>query len=897
MHRNCVLSKANFLSTVVEHGLHNCRRSSDAACAKIPSQARVVVCGGGALGTSVAYQLTSAGWKDVIILEQNSVLGGSTLLSAGLMRRLAPSFLQTQILTYTNQSFKDLKAKGYNLGLHRSGSITLAKTFDRFDEIKRHHSVAKAHGFESEILTPEQVEKKFPYLHTADLFGALWVPKDGFINPVTTYEAVLDVAKKQGAAVFENCQVTGVQAQNGAVKSVTTNLGEIDCEYFINCAGLWSREVAKTGFRKIRVPVHPCEHQYLITHPVFPHEDQEYPIVFDLDNRMYMRAYNRGVLFGGFQSDAKVAFPSKIPNDFSQKMLPEDWDTFQPLLENILHRVPSVHNAEPMKLVNGPEAFTPDGRAILGEAPELKKYYVAAGLNAKGTAAALGLGKLLSDMIVHGYPEYETWELDPCRFLDMHNNRDYVKARIREASNWVFGINYPFRDETAHAARKVRTSSLYSSFKSQGAVFGQFMGYERPLFFVTEQMNTLPDPEFFPATFGKPAWHAAVEHEYNACRHGSGLIDLSSFSKFEIKGEGVVEYLQYLCSNDVDIPVGGIVHTGMQNERGGYENDCTITRLGPNFFLLVAPTTQQTRCKKWLKRNLPLKSGISIDDVTSAYTGINVIGPLARDLMNNFGDMSQAAFPFSLVRQTMNIGYASNVLACNITHTGEMGWVLYIPNEYALYVYECLLNFGKEYNLTLTGHYAMRTLRIERFYAFWGQDIDSTTTPFECGRAFRVKFEKERFIGRDALLKQQQEGVRRSYVQLILETHDINNDPWPWGGEPIYCNGNFAGKTTTTGYGYTLGHQVCLGFVKNIDPKTKQEQILTPEWIQSSQFEVEISGRRFPAKVNIRSPRLPAVVPNEHPDVVKYLTTQGDMTGVSKKFSKVTTNDEISKIN
>lgn len=429
-----------------------------------------------------------------------------------------------------------------------------------------------------------------------------------------------------------------------------------------------------------------------------------------------------------------------------------------------------------------------------------------------------------------------------------------------------YGLPYPFHEFST--GRLLRMSPIFPALQSQGAVFGQTMGYERPNYFDKQALN---DPENLSfrisdtKTFGKPHWFDFVSVEYDACREKVGLADYSSFTKMDLwsKNEEVVDCLQYLCSNDVDVPIGSIIHTGMQNHHGGYENDCSLVRLATNHYMMIAPTIQQTRCKSWILKHLR-GARVNVSDVTSMYTALCVLGPFSRSLLAELTDtdLSPKNFPFFTFKE-LDVGLANGIRAMNLTHTGELGYVLYIPNEFALHVYSKLWEAGQKYGIQHAGHYATRTLRIEKFYAYWGQDLDTFTTPLECGRSWRVKFNVSPytiekwdftvegiylqknidFIGRDALIKQRENGVRRMYVQLLLNDHDPDIDLWSWGDEPIYRNGLYCGQTTTTGYGYTFKKQVCLGFVKNIDKKGVSQRV-TNEYILSGDYEVEIAGIR-----------------------------------------------------
>ncbi|XP_026736491.1 pyruvate dehydrogenase phosphatase regulatory subunit, mitochondrial [Trichoplusia ni] len=500
-------------------------------------------------------------------------------------------------------------------------------------------------------------------------------------------------------------------------------------------------------------------------------------------------------------------------------------------------------------------------------------YHVAAGMKTVGISAAGGVAEATVEEIVDGYSKYDMYELGLNRFLGLHNNKRFLRDRVKEVPGVHYGLPYPFHE--FETGRNLRLSPIYPTLRDNGAVFGQVMGYERPTWFETIGENEPSDkPRPFKIastkTFGKPHWFDTVQREYWACRERVGLADYSSFAKMDLQSQGreVVDLLQYLCSNDVDVPVGSIIHTGMQNERGGYENDCSLARISDYHYMMIAPTIQQTRCKAWLKRHLPSNGSVSLSDVTSMYTAICIMGPFTRNLLSELTDTDLAPknFPFFTFKE-IDVGLANGVRAMNLTHTGELGYVLYIPNEFALHVYTRLMTVGEKYGISHVGYYASRALRVEKFFAFWGQDLDTITTPLECGRTWRVKFDKDiPFIGREALLRQREEGIRRQYVQLLLTDHDHEMDLWSWGGEPIYRDGNYCGQTTTTSYGFTFKKQVCLGFVENLDDEGVPQRI-TDDFVLNGHYEIDIAGIRYAAKLNLHSPNLPTKYPDKERDV------------------------------
>lgn len=842
---------------------------------KIPTNARVVICGGGVVGCSVAYHLVNDfGWKDVVLIEQGRLGGGTTWQGAGLLGQIKHSPIESRICQYSINLYKEFHQKGFNTGWKECGSLLLARKKDRMTEFRRLAAAAKILDVECELLSPEAAQNHCPIISTQNLEGALWIPSDGVGDPINICNIFASEAAKKGATIVEGCSVQRVITDNHqCVSGVETNKGLINCEYFVNSAGVWARRIGESCHPQVKIPLYPCEHHFLHTLPV-KDLDPMMPVIRDYDGYFYIRENNGRFLAGGFEPISKPLDPNDISDP--SKPLPEDWDQFYILLQEMLFRIPSLGDVEVDRLCNGAESFTPDCKWILGEAPEVKNYFIASGMKSIGIEAAGGVGKVTAEWMHKGEPTVDIWDLDIRRFLGLHNNPLFLRDRMREVPSLHYTLHYPFSE--FKTGRCLRMSPIYPRLKAAGAVFNQIMAYERPSYFDPE-LKDEPDIQeggrriACTRTFGKPSWFEHVQSEYHACRERVGILDYSSFTKLELwsPSREVVDVLQYLCSNDVDIPINSIIHTGMQNKMGGYENDCSLIRLAENHYMMIAPTNQQTRCQSWIKRNLPIDCTVSVTDITSMYTAICLMGPNSRNLLTELTDCSLTPqeFPFFTHKQ-LNIGLASKIRAMNLTHTGELGYVLYIPNEYALHVYDRLIEAGGKYGIQHAGLYAMRTLRIEKFYAFWGQDLDTTTTPLECGRTFRVNFNKPDFIGKEALVRQKNEGIKRCYVQLVVEDHDPDYDLWPWGQEPIYLNNKCIGMTTTTGYGFTLGKQVCLGFITNLDDKGVP-QVITNDYVLKNNFEINIAGTMYPATAHIHSPKLTFVDYDDNPS---YMATR-----------------------
>ncbi|VDI20061.1 pyruvate dehydrogenase phosphatase regulatory subunit [Mytilus galloprovincialis] len=802
-HRSCINNNeaSKSLKTVVD----------------LPKHARVVICGGGVTGSSIAYHLAERGWNDVVLLEQGKYTCGTTWHSVGLIGQLRDDVPSARLVKYSAELYRSLEKAGHGIGWKQCGSINIAQTKDRVNLLQRKHAVAVATGIEAHFIGPKEVQRLAPVLKTEDIEAALYVPSDGVVAPSDLASTYVRLAKDRGVKMFEGVQVEKILTHNGHVHAVQTSLGTINCEYFVNCGGLWSRQIGKKSQPRVQVPLHATEHFYIVTKEV-PGVDSTLPVIRDYDGLIYYREWSGGVMAGGFEPVAKPVFHTNIPDKFEFQLLPEDWDHFQILLDAILNRMPAVETAEVRQFVNGPESFTPDGSWILGESAEIGKYFVAAGMSSTGVVASGGVGKHIAEWIIDGEPSINLEAHDILRFVSFHNNRRFLRERVKESLG-MYRMKYP--GQQWKTGRNFRTSPLYTRLKAEGACFGETNAYERPMYF-----NDTAD------TKGKSRIR----------------MDLS-------QGSEALDLLQYLSSNDINQPIGTVIHTGMQNNRGGYENDCSIVPLTDNRFFMIAPTSQQTRSFSWLRKHCPLDGSVMISDLTSAFSGLNVVGPHAQQLLADVTDTSMTLNDFKpMTCQVIDVGYAGGIIAMRLTHAGEDGFVLYVPSEYSLHVYDTLMKAGKDYGIRNAGYYAMRKLRIEKFFAFWGQDLSTDDTPFECGRDFRVKLNKGDFIGRDALVKQKENGISQKFVQFLLKDFDTDNDVWPWGGEPIYRNGKFAGTVTSSAYGPTLEKMICLGFVRDYDENDNRiihKNINQFIMDKDANYEVVVGGQRFQAEARL----------------------------------------------
>ncbi|XP_043508700.1 pyruvate dehydrogenase phosphatase regulatory subunit, mitochondrial-like isoform X2 [Frieseomelitta varia] len=826
----------------------------------LPSQSQIIIAGAGTVANSVAYHLVVNGWNDVLVLEQNRVGSGTSHFGSGTLGLFKP-ISHRNLISYSIKLYQQLQEMGYDIGLKQCGSIYLAQTKDRMIALKRRMAYNVPTGLHCEILGRDQLNQLYPNLHTEDLEGAVWVPEDAVADSSAICNVLAKLAKIGGAKYIENCRVEEIYTENRAIKSVRTEYGIISCEYFVNCAGMWARELGLRCNPPVRIPAYPAEHFYAITPSFSSNTNMTLPCIRDFDSYSYMREWKGGLLIGWFEPESKPAFENGIvPTKDWRNHLTVNTSHWKPLWNKVVHRLPFLKDIQP-NVYNCPDNFTPDGRWILGESPQVKNYFVAVGMNGNSLQGAGGIGKEVAECLINGESTQEILPFNVQRFLDLHGSKRYLQQRTKEIVGRNYAILYPHQCEYKYA-RKLRCSPLYSVLEERGAIFGVKMAYERPLYFDSNYKRE-KKPIMPPGSFYKPKFFDYMKEEFIACKEGVGIIDMSSFSKIEIKSSRweVVNYLQQLCSNDANIPVGNIVHTGMQNERGGYENDCILVRQAENSYFMVSPTSQQTRIYQWMSRHLPADYSVGLNDVTSKYTVINLVGPKATGLLSELSNSNINLSPFTY--KNVNVAYASDVMVMSFTHTGESGYCLYIPSEYALHVYSRLMEVGKDYGVRDVGVLTQRFMRIERFIPFWAEELTPFVTPYEAGSGYSVKLDKEYFIGKFALQRQKEQGVSKRLVLFVVNELDINKDVWPWGGEPVYRNNEFVGTVTSAGYGFATEKHICLGFISH--PKSRHIQtnasIVTTDFIMDpkARYEIDIAGIRFPIKPHIRPLPLPTL--------------------------------------
>ena len=767
----------------------------------LPSQARIVIVGGGIAGCSTAYHLSLMGERDVLLLEQGKLTCGTTWHAAGLVGQMRPNRNMTQMSQYGIELYSKLEAEtGLATGWKQCGSVNVAATPERMQVLRKQASLARSFSVEVEVIDAQRAGDLYPLLRTDDLQGGLWIPGDGKANPADLTMSLAKGARNRGVKVVEDIEVTGVLTENGAVTGVRTPQGDVRCEVLVNCAGQWARQFGRLA--GVNVPLYSAEHFYIVTdriegvHPMLP-------VMRDPDGFIYYKEEVGGLVMGGFEPQAKPWKMDPIPNTFQFALLGEDWDQFEVLMNNAIHRTPCLETAKVKMLLNGPESFTPDGNFILGEAPELCNYFVAAGFNSAGIANSGGAGRLIAEWIIGGEAPSDLWDVDIRRFGAFMANRKALSERTGE----TLGLHYAMRwlRQELVTARQLRTSPLYDLLGAKGAVFGSKYGWERANYF---KPLGAPDARH---GLGRPQWLDWVIEEQRATREAVALYDQTSFSKLLLQGRDALAVLQRLCANDIDILVNRMVYTAMLNERGGFESDLTVIREKHDRFLIVTGSAQATRDRDWITRHIAPTEHAMLTDVSAMFCVLSVMGPKARELLARVSpdDLSPEALKFSHTVE-IDVGFA-RVRAAHMSYVGGPGFELYVPVEMARHVYLALHEAGADLGLKDAGYYALDALRIEAGRRAWGAELGPDETPFEAGLSYAVKLDKHAdFIGRAALLKMQGRPLRKKLVTVVLDS----SHHYAWGGEALSIHGQAAGELSSVGWSPQAGACVALAYLR-----------------------------------------------------------------------------------
>jgi glycine cleavage system aminomethyltransferase T/glycine/D-amino acid oxidase-like deaminating enzyme len=765
------------------------------------NHARAVVIGGGVGGASILYWLARLGWKDVVLVERARVTSGSTFHSAGLVGQLRGSLSLTQMMMNSVDLYRALKDEvGLETGWHEVGSLRLASSQERMEELTRQAAWAKTFGLPLELISAEESQRMFPPMSTDGVLGAAYLPTDGYIDPSQLTFALVEGARRRGAEVCEETRVTGIELEHGGVHRVITDKGDIATELVVNAGGMFAPEIGRMA--GVNVPLIPFAHEYLITRPSGLPLDM--PTMRDPSLLVYYRPESGGLVMGGYEREPRPWGLDGIPPDFNGRLLEPDWDRFEPLMTNAIVRTPSLKDAEVVRLVNGPEAFTPDGEFILGPS-EVRGFWVAAGFCAHGLAGAGGMGRLVAEWIVDGRPELDTWEMDSRRFGRHYTSREYTLVRTREVYSTYYDVKYPGHERTA--GRPLRLSPIYPRLAELGAAFGEKSGWERVNWFVPN--GTRGDESLRPHGWAGGLWSPAIGAEHVACRESAAVFDFTSFAKIEVRGPGASEFLERLCDNRVARSVGALTYTQMLNEGGGIECDFTVTRLGERRFRIITGTAFGMHDLSWIRAHAPSDGSVEVEDVTSAYACVGLWGPRARAILQPLTptDIRNEAFPFMTARE-LAIGPVP-CLALRVTYVGELGWELYCPSEFGLRLWDLIWEAGRSSGLVAGGYKAVDSLRLEKGYRVWGADITPDTDPYQADLGFAVKLDKGDFIGREALLAKRESPAPSKLACLVLD------DPRAvaLGSEPVRIEGQIVGRVTSGGYGYTVARSIAYAYI------------------------------------------------------------------------------------
>jgi 4-methylaminobutanoate oxidase (formaldehyde-forming) len=798
----------------------------------VRDQAQVVIVGGGIAGCSIAHHLARKGWTDVLLLDKGELTSGSTWHAAGMVTHFHTSPTIMRMRRDSIRLYRGLQAEaGAAEHWHEVGSLRVASSRDQWLFLRRQVGTARALGLDVGTISPEEALRLFPLMSPEDLHGAMYLPGDGWIDPSGATTELARRARARGVAVETGVRVTGLErSPRGAIAAVLTDRGRVRAETVINAAGMWGRQVA--AMAGVSLPITPLIHQHLTTKPLAGHElSRATPCLRDPENLVYMREEVGGLLIGGFEREPVAWSVDGVPWDFTQQLLPSDWELFGEIMEGAIRRVPALARAELAHLTNGPEGITPDSRPLLGPVPGVPGFWVAAGLSHTGFGAGGAIGEIVAEWLVEGEPPYDVSEMNVRRFGPVFEDRAYAAERARESYRYYYMLRYP-HDEN-ESVRERRLSPLDGRCLAQGGVFGEKNGWERVNHFAPGRPGRRAGADQRAWGWGRPAFFAEVAAEHRAVREHAGLLDMTSFGKIEVRGSGAPAFLQRLTDNDVGKPPGSVVYTQLLNPRGGIEADVTVVRLAEDRFRVVTGSGFVPGDLGWLRMHLPPDGSVEVREVTEELAVIGLWGPAARRILDAVtpDDVSNAAFPYLHARSIR--AASADVWAQRVTYVGELGWELYVAPDRAGALWDALVEAGRPHGLRPTGYKALDSLRLEKGYRYWSADMTPADNPYEAGLGFCVRLGKGEFIGREALARAKAEGVTRR-----LATVTIDPAPTIYGGEAVWKDGRVLGRLRSGGYGHTVGRNIGLVYL----PVDLARAAGTP-------LEVEVFGERVPAEV------------------------------------------------
>ncbi|MDB9786073.1 FAD-dependent oxidoreductase [Amylibacter sp.] len=800
----------------------------------IPKNARVVIVGGGVIGCSVAYHLAKKGWNDVVLLERKQLTSGTTWHAAGLIAQLRASANMTKLAKYSQELYGNLeKETGVATGFKRCGSITVALTEERKEEIFRQAAMARAFGVDVEEISPKEVKSKYEHLNIDGVKAGVWLPKDGQGDPGNITQALAKGARNRGAKIFENTLVTGITKKGRRVSGVNWNSenesGYIEADMVVNCGGMWGHEVGRMV--GVNVPLHACEHFYIVTEPI--KGLTQLPVLRVPDECAYYKEDAGKFLLGAFEPVSKPWGMGGIPKDFEFDQLPEDFDHFEPILEAACKRMPMLAEAGIQTFFNGPESFTPDDAYHLGLAPELDNFWVAAGFNSIGIQSAGGAGMALAEWMDTGSKPFDLGDVDISRMQPFQGNKKYLFERSKETLGLLYADHFPFLQKKT--ARNIRRTPFHHQLLSQGAVMGEIAGWERANWFSEKGQKAS-----YEYSWKRQNWFDNAAREHCSVRENVGMYDMSSFGKIRIEGRDATKFLNFVAGGQYDVEIGKIVYSQFLNNAGGIEADVTITRLSEIAYLVVTPAATRLADQVWLTRNA-INFNVVITDVTAGEGVLAVMGPNSRKLLQKVSPncFDNEINPFG-TSQEIEIGMGL-ARVHRVTYVGELGWEIYCSSDQAGHIFDTLFEAGKDFNLKLCGMHMMDSLRIEKGFRHFGHDITCEDHVLEAGLGFAVKTNKPNFIGRDAVLRKKESGLDRRLLQFVL----TDSEPLLYHNEPILRDGKLIGHLTSGNYGHTIGAAIGLGYVP-----CKNETVAD---ILASNYEIDVAGSKIKANVSINS--------------------------------------------
>ena len=800
--------------------------------ANLPTHARVVIIGGGVIGCSVAYHLTKLGWKDVVLLERRQLTCGTTWHAAGLIGQLRASANMTRLAKYSADLYRGLEAEtGLATGVKTVGSVSVALTDARKEELFRSASMARAFGVPVEEMSPQEVKERYAHLNIEGVKAGVWLPTDGQGDPANIALALAKGARQRGALVAEGVKVTGIEVSARRVRSVAWQQGDetgtISADHVVNCAGMWGHEVGRLA--GVNVPLHACEHFYIVTEPI-PGLTQM-PVLRVPDECAYYKEDAGKYLLGAFEPNAKPWGMNGIPEDFCFDQLPEDFDHFEPILERAVNRLPMLAEAGIHTFFNGPESFTPDDAYNLGLSLEVDNYWVAAGFNSIGIQSAGGAGMALAEWMETGEKPFDLGDVDVGRNQPFQGNKHYLFERSKETLGLLYADHYPYRQKAT--ARGVRRTPFHAHLDARGAVFGEIGGWERANWFANE--GQAREYEY---SWGPQNWFANQAAEHNAVRTNVGMYDMSSFGKIRVEGRDAEAFLNHISGADMSVAPGKIVYTQFLNSKGGIEADVTVTRLSQTEYLVVTPAITRPKDHAWMRRHVG-NFNVVLTDVTAGEGVLAVMGPNARKLMQAVSpnDFSNEVNPFGTAQEIeIGMGLAR---AHRVSYVGELGWEIYVSSDMCGHVFETLWEAGHGVGLKLCGMHMMDSCRIEKAFRHFGHDITCEDHVLEAGLGFAVKTTKPQFIGRDAVLRKKEAGLEKRMVQFRLSEPGV----MVYHNEPLIRDGKIVSYLSSGAYGHHLGAAIGMGYVP-----CKGESAAD---VLSSSYEVEVAGRRVRAEASL----------------------------------------------